>query len=152
MLRVARSRGVEAVLGVGEGDLPFRSDAFDYVLLIVALCFVDEPAVLQEAARVAKPGGALAACIVARDNMWAATTSGNAATLFYTVARLYTAREIEAIMREAGLIVEAYSSVPRFPPWAELRAEEPEPTPKGGFACIKARRSQPPFSRAASAR
>ncbi|ALL01328.1 putative methyltransferase [Pyrodictium delaneyi] len=152
MLRVARSRGVEAVLGVGE-NLPFRSNVFDYVLLIVTLCFVDEPAaVLQEAARVAKPGGAVAACIVPRDSMWGRYyMEQRRNNPFYAVARFYTVREIEAIMREAGLIVEAYSSVLRFPPWAEPRVEEPEPTPKGGFVCIKARRSQP-LPRAALAR
>lgn len=143
MLRLAHRRGVEAVLGVGE-KLPFRSNVFDYVLLVVTLCFVDEPvAVLAEAARVARPGGAVAACIVPRDSPWGRYyMEKRRVSPFYAAARFYTVEEVEAMMREAGLAVEAYSSVLRFPPHAEPRPEEPEPSPRGGFVCIKAGRGQ----------
>ncbi|NOZ88447.1 MAG: class I SAM-dependent methyltransferase, partial [Crenarchaeota archaeon] len=100
MLRLARLRGVEAVQGVGE-RLPLRSGSMDYVLLIVTLCFVDDPlAALREAARVARPGGAVAACIVPRDSSWGRFYQARrSSSPFYRVARFYTVDEVEQMMR-----------------------------------------------------
>lgn len=139
MLRVARRRGVEAVQGVGEA-LPLRSGSMDYVLLIVTLCFVDDPAaVVEEAARVARRGGSVAACIVPRDSAWGRYyMERRTESPFYRVARFYTVSEVEDMMREAGLMIDAYSSVLRFPPWGKPVEEEPEPSPRGGFVCVKA--------------
>jgi ubiquinone/menaquinone biosynthesis C-methylase UbiE len=66
MLRLA-PRELDVVGGVGE-MLPLRSRAFPCALLVVTLCFVQDPAaVLREAMRVAER---VAACIVPRDSPW----------------------------------------------------------------------------------
>ena len=39
MLRTAREKGVEAVLGVGEA-LPFPDSAFDLALMVTTVCFI----------------------------------------------------------------------------------------------------------------
>jgi len=56
MLRVARRRGIEVVHGVGE-FLPFRSCSVDYTLVVVTICFADDPQeLLRETARIVRRG------------------------------------------------------------------------------------------------
>ena len=57
MRAAAATRGVNVCPGVGE-DLSFADETFDYVAIIIAICFVDDPLkVLQEAVRVLKKRG-----------------------------------------------------------------------------------------------
>ncbi len=59
MLNLAKKRGIKVIQGVGE-NLPFKDNIFDFVLIVVTLCFVEEPEyVLKEACRVLKRGGRL---------------------------------------------------------------------------------------------
>ncbi|MFW5946649.1 MAG: class I SAM-dependent methyltransferase, partial [Candidatus Natronoplasma sp.] len=59
MLLTARKRGAEVVKGVGE-ELPFRDEAFDFVLIVTTICFFDEPLkALKESKRVLKPEGSI---------------------------------------------------------------------------------------------
>jgi len=70
MLKIAKSRGIDVLGSVGE-YIPFKDEVFDYVLLVVTLCFVKDPyAVIDELARVAKNYGRLIACIVPKDSAW----------------------------------------------------------------------------------
>jgi ubiquinone/menaquinone biosynthesis C-methylase UbiE len=56
---IAQRRGIGVVLGEGE-HLPFRAGAFDYVLMMTVICFIDDIiTVFREARRVLKPGGIL---------------------------------------------------------------------------------------------
>ena len=139
MLRVARERGVEAAQAVGEA-LPFRNGVFDYTLLIVTLCFVDDPvAVLREAARATKPGGAVAACIVPRESSWGRYYSGRRDSPFYRVARFYTTTELEEMMTGVGLRVAKWVATLRESrPTGPHVEEEPVEAREGGFVCAKA--------------
>jgi len=64
--------GVDAALLKGSGvELPFRSDAFDAVVVISALEFMPDPAgCLREARRVLRPGGRFV-CLRPRELKWA---------------------------------------------------------------------------------
>jgi ubiquinone/menaquinone biosynthesis C-methylase UbiE len=92
MLKLA-PRELDLVEGVGE-MLPLRSRAFPCALLVVTLCFVQDPAaVLREAMRVAER---VAACIVPRNSPWGrryreAAARGHPS---YAKARFYTVREV----------------------------------------------------------
>lgn len=67
LLRMAKGRGVEVVQGEGE-HLPYRTGAFDYVLMMTVICFVPDPLPLfREAFRVLKPGGELVAGFLERE-------------------------------------------------------------------------------------
>lgn len=59
MLVRARQRGIDVVGGVAE-SLPFGDGAFDTVLIVTTVCFVDDiPRTLAEARRVLRPDGSL---------------------------------------------------------------------------------------------
>src|SRR5579875_2431038 len=69
-LALARSRGVAVVRGVGE-RLPFRSGALGAVLIVVTVCFADDPAaLLAEARRVIRDDGAVVLGEVFADSAW----------------------------------------------------------------------------------
>ncbi|MEF8853408.1 MAG: class I SAM-dependent methyltransferase [Haloarculaceae archaeon] len=68
MLARARERGIDAVRGVAEA-LPFGDGAFDTVLIVTTICFVDDiPETLTEARRVLDPDGALVLGYIDRDS------------------------------------------------------------------------------------
>ncbi len=49
MLKLAKERGIQVIQGVGE-ELPFRDGTFDFVLIVVTFCFVENPVnILREA-------------------------------------------------------------------------------------------------------
>ena len=59
MLKLAKKRSIQVILSTGE-NLPFKDIAFDFILVIVTLCFVKNPvSVMKEAGRILKRGGRL---------------------------------------------------------------------------------------------
>jgi ubiquinone/menaquinone biosynthesis C-methylase UbiE len=68
MIKIAKKRGINARLGFGE-YLPFKDSTFDYVLIIITLCFTKNPRqVLKEAKRVLKKNGKIIIGIVDKDS------------------------------------------------------------------------------------
>ncbi|WP_321505055.1 class I SAM-dependent methyltransferase [uncultured Methanoregula sp.] len=64
LIRIARQRGIEAVIGEGE-HLPYRAGTFDYVLMMTVICFLDDAvAVFHEVSRVLRPGGMLVVAFI----------------------------------------------------------------------------------------
>ncbi len=149
-LRMAAARGIRAVQAVGE-RLPFRSGAFGGVLLVVTLCFVEDPlAVLREAHRVLGPEGGLVLGMILAESPWAAhyQEKGRQGHPFYSIARFYARGELEAWLHEAGFRIAAYQSTLFQPPDApEIREEEPRSGfhPEAGFVGILARRGPAPI-------
>ena len=69
-LRLAAGRAVAVVQGAGE-RLPFGDGTFGAVVLVVTLCFADDPAaLLGEARRVLAPSGRLVAGVVPLESAW----------------------------------------------------------------------------------
>lgn len=59
LIRRARSRGAQSIVGAGE-RLPFHDATFDYVTSALVFCSIPDPAqALREVARVLRPGGRL---------------------------------------------------------------------------------------------
>ncbi|MCE4624655.1 MAG: class I SAM-dependent methyltransferase [Desulfurococcales archaeon] len=143
MLRIARARGVEVVLGRGE-SLPFRDDSFGTVLMVVTLCFVQDPArVLEESARVVRRGGRVVPCIVPRESPWGRHYEKLASRghPFYSLARFLTVGELVSLLEDAGLRVERMVATLSYGPEEEPRAEEPRSySGWEGFVCIVAGR------------
>jgi len=142
MLRAALERGVLVVQGRGEA-LPVASGSMGSVLIVVTLCFVKDPmVVLEEARRVLAPGGGVVACIVPAESPWGRHYARLAREghPFYSHARFYTVRQVESMMRSAGLEPTGRTAVLRYPPRERERLEEPSEYRGGeGFVCIRGR-------------
>lgn len=67
LVRMAKGRGIEVVLGEGE-HLPYRTGSFDHVLMMTVICFLPDPrAVFREACRVLASKGDLVVGFIERD-------------------------------------------------------------------------------------
>ncbi|MCK4912845.1 MAG: class I SAM-dependent methyltransferase, partial [Candidatus Omnitrophica bacterium] len=68
MIDIAAQRDVVVRWGFGE-DLPFFEDTFDYIAIIITLCFVQNPQkVLKEAIRVLKKNGKIILGIIDKNS------------------------------------------------------------------------------------
>lgn len=143
-LEIARSRGVESVQGVGEA-LPFRSESFDLVLIVVTLCFVEDPAgVLAEAARVLVPGGRLVLGTILKESPWAKfyLEKARAGHPIYRLAKFYGYGEVLRLLETAGFRVGAVASTLLEQPQdtGPIRSGEVRAGfwPTAGFTCFQA--------------
>lgn len=104
MSRLGRKRGVNMVLGIGE-SLPFRDGAFDFVLMVSAICFMDDAeAAVRESVRVLRPGGkVIIGFIDARSELGLACRRKAAKSEFYRTARFYSTGEIGGMLKRTGL-------------------------------------------------
>jgi len=139
MLKAAKSKGVEVIRAVGE-QLPFDSNYFETVFIIVTLCFVDNPRqVLREASRVLRSRGTLITCIIPKDSSWGRWYKEVKLSPFYKVADFFTVEEAKRLLRESGFKVVDVQGVLRFKPGEEPKSEEPSRELEDlGFVCIKA--------------
>jgi ubiquinone/menaquinone biosynthesis C-methylase UbiE len=140
-LTMAEKRGVKTVQGYGE-DLPFEDETFGCILIIVTLCFVENPlAVLREAKRVVKKDGSIILGLVPGDSPWGAfyEEKKRAGHPFYRNARFYALKDIENMLQAAGLKISRIRSTLLQRPGESRRIEEPvEGTiSAAGFLCIE---------------
>lgn len=142
MLRLAHQRELSVVQGMGE-RLPFPDEIFGAVLLVVTLCFVDDPLlVLRESARLVCPGGAVVLGLVLRESPWAEAylEKGRRGHPFYAAAHFYPLREVEEMLESVGLQVRRYRSILCQTP-SEAPSREPPLEgylPEAGFTCLLA--------------
>jgi len=101
-------------------NLPFPSGAFDAVIAITVLCFIDNPdAILSEAVRTLRPGGRFVIGELGRWNLWAARRRirGRMGNPLWRRARFRTARELQKPLKRAGFVVETVRGAVYYPPW-----------------------------------
>ena len=68
MAKISKSRGLIVLQAMAE-DLPFRSNSFDLVLMIVTICFVRDPTKsMREANRILKNDGTLVLGIIDKNS------------------------------------------------------------------------------------
>lgn len=137
MLMLAKKRGVEAVQGVGEA-LPFKDCTFDFVLIVVTLCFVEEPEyVLREARRVLRSGGRLVVGEINKDSRWGKLYEAKRKeSVFYSAANFYSGDDIIKMFERVEIrYSESYQTLLQ-PPTIEIEEEPERGADGGGFIVI----------------
>ncbi len=142
-LLIASRRGVLTINSFGE-ELPFIDESFDTILLIVTICFLEDPLkVLREAHRVLRRNGYLITCFIPRESIWAKHyifLKNSGRSVFYKYARFYSIDELHQLLYEAGFYVKEYCSTlfydPLKPPVIEYPVKSLDPD--AGFICVKA--------------
>jgi ubiquinone/menaquinone biosynthesis C-methylase UbiE len=129
-LRLAQQRGIQVVQAIGE-MLPFKDETFGCVLLIVTICFVQNPVeVLREAKRVLKRSGSLIIGLVPKDSPWG---------IFY---EFYSLADLQKFLDDISMKITRVRSTLLHRPDELRRIEKPvEGYSKiAGFLCIEAKK------------
>ena len=142
MVELARERGVDAALGVGE-DLSFKDCTFDYVAIIVTLCFVQDPEkVTAESARVLKPGGKIIIGIIDKESFLGKFYQKKG-SIFYGHARFFDIEEVVQMLGAAGFSdFLYYQTVFDYPDKLHAIEKPLKGYGKGGFVVISAAKKE----------
>ncbi len=101
MLKIAKKRGINVRLGDGE-QLPFKNDTFDYVAIIITICFVRDPQkVIEESCRVLKNGGKIIIGIVDKDSFLGKFYQKKE-SVFYGKAKFFSTAELTNLIKNTG--------------------------------------------------
>ena len=118
MVRKAVGRGIKTQKAKAE-RLPYPSASLNGILLVVTLCFLEDPEkAMREFARVLKGGGQLLVGFVPADSPWGKLyrRKGEKGHPFYSVARFYTCHETKQLAASAGFeFARATSTLPMGP-------------------------------------
>lgn len=108
--------GRNRTLLVDDRRLPFQAGSFDRILLVHALEEADDPAaLLLEAVRAMAPTGRIILAAAARGGLWARADSTP-----FGHGRPFTRRQLEGLVRDAGLEPVAWSQTLYIPPWGPM--------------------------------
>ncbi len=103
MLKLARQKGIEPVLGQGE-NLPFRDNSLDFVLIVTTICFFDEPkTAIEEASRVLKEEGDIIIGFIDKDSpVGEIYQQKKEENVFYKNAEFFNVEEVLQILERSG--------------------------------------------------
>jgi len=140
MLEMARQRGVMVCQSLGE-DLPFRDSTFDYIAVIIALCFVKDPLkALQEMWRVVKSKGKIIIGIIDRDSFLGEFYLRKE-SIFYKQAHLFKVGELTGLLEKSGFDRFSYhQTLFTMPDKMDAVQKAKKGFAEGGFVVIQARR------------
>ena len=138
MLRLARKRGVETKLGFAE-DLPYQDEHFDYVLINITLCFVnDHLRALKEAKRTLKKHGKIIIGIIDK-NSFLGDFYQNKQSKFYDQARFFSVEDILGLLKsESFKDFSTFQTIYKLPQYVDLLEKPLHGWGKGGFVVISA--------------
>lgn len=135
----ARARGIEVQDGVAE-ELPYPDARFDGMLMTTTICYLDDPeAAFEEAFRVLRLGGTFVVGFIDRDGpLGRRYEAQRDANDFYAPARFYAAREVRALLKNAGFEeVQAWQTL--FSDPESMTETDPvrEGSGEGGFVSLR---------------
>ncbi len=99
MLKIAKRRGIKTEVAYGE-NLPFGNNEFDYALIAITICFVNDPEkVIAESKRVLKENGRIIIGIVDK-NSFLGKYYQKKKSKFYKAARFFSAKGIVNLLKK----------------------------------------------------
>lgn len=137
MLAIARQRSIDAHFGFGE-CLPFASGSFDYIAIIITLCFVHNPMkVLKEAKRVLKRKGKVIVGIIDKDSFLGKHYRRNK-SIFYRQANFFNVKEVTNLLEKAYFSnFSYYQTLYNLPDKIKSVQRPQKGFGKGGFVVIR---------------
>jgi len=140
MLKISRKRGIDVRRAQGE-RLPFDSLIFDYVAIIITLCFVKDPVkVLIEAKRVLKKRGTVIIGIIDKDSSLGRFYQEKK-SLFYRQAHFFGVKEVTNLLKMSGFgSITYYQTIYKFPDKMNSVEKPKKGFGKGGFVVISAKK------------
>jgi SAM-dependent methyltransferase len=145
LLQMARKRGINTFLGLGEEKL-FDKASFGSIFLIVTLCFLDSPLEsLKEARRILQPGGRLVLGLVLKESPWGQFYQQKKAQghRFYKYANFYTYKEAVGLIAQTGFLTKRIISTLFQKPEEVRSIEDPREgySPQASFTIIVAEKA-----------
>lgn len=136
MLEAAKDRGIDVRLGLGE-NIPFPKEIFDYVAIIIALCFVKNPRkVIEEAVRVLKKNGKIIIGIVDKESFLGKFYQKKK-SVFYKQAKFFSVKEATDLLQKAGFAsFSYYQTISVLPDEMSLVEKPKKGFGKSGFVVI----------------
>ncbi|BAU23115.1 methyltransferase [Caldimicrobium thiodismutans] len=142
MLRLAKDRNIKVAKGIAE-KLPFKSEIFNVVLLVVTICFLEDPEMaLKEVKRVLQPGGRIIVGFVDKDSFLGKIyLAKKEKSIFYREAKFYSVTEVKALLEKTGFKPKLFTQT-IFNPLEEITEPQPvkEGYGEGGFVVISAKK------------
>jgi len=141
MINIAKQRGVDARLGDGE-NLQFPSNTFDYVAVIVTICFVKSPAkVIEETARVLKQRGKVIIGVIDKNSFLGEFYQNEKKSVFYKYAKFFSIPEITGLLGSAGFMKFSYCQTLFKCPTEMNTVDTPlDGYGRGGFVAVSAQK------------
>ena len=139
MVKLACQRGIDARVGNGE-CLPFREDSFDYIAIIITLCFVKNPQkVLEEARRVSKDKGRIIVGIIDKDS-FLGEFYRRKKTIFYKYAHFFSVKELVDLLETVDFEGPSYyQTLFKYPHKLDSIEKTQKGFGSGGFVVVNAR-------------
>jgi ubiquinone/menaquinone biosynthesis C-methylase UbiE len=147
LLKLAKKKGVLGILGKAE-NLPFKNSSFDLVLIVVSICFFENPELaLKQVWRILKEDGNLVIGLILSESLWAKFYKEKAKKghPIYSNAHFYSYSELNSMLIKNNFKIEKiYSTLfenPQDQKPIENRAIKEGFYKEGGFFCIIAKKS-----------
>ncbi|MDD4907614.1 MAG: class I SAM-dependent methyltransferase [Candidatus Omnitrophica bacterium] len=142
MLKIARKRGVNTRLGSGE-ELLFGDKTFDYVLIIITLCFVKNPKkVIAETSRILKKNGRIIIGIIDKES-FLGKFYRKKKSAFYKGAKFFSVQEVTDLLKAGGFgRFSYYQTISIFPDIMKSVEQPKKGFSRGGFVVIAGRRTK----------
>ncbi len=101
MLKIAAKRDIDTRKAQGE-RIPYGSSFFDYVAIIITICFVKDPSrVLRESKRVLKKGGRIIIGIIDKESFLGKFYQKKE-SIFYKKAKFLSVKNVNTLLRNSG--------------------------------------------------
>lgn len=136
MLKIAKKRGINVKLASGE-QLPFKNFTFDFVAIIITICFVENPLkVLKETKRVLKKNGKVIIGMIDK-NSFLGKFYQKKKSLFYKEANFFSVRGITDLLKVVGFNhFSYYQTLFKFPNMINSIEQPQKGYGKGGFVIV----------------